>query len=273
MTDPVSMALERLYGAELDAFLAQRKQLVAELRGAGNSAAAKAVASAPKPTRTAWALNQVARRSPELLQALLRAREEAATPPSGDADGLRQAMRDYRDRVADVVRAARDRLAESGMDLNAEQSRRIGETLQATCAEPGEARDRLMAGTLSADVVVEDPFAGIAGDEGPAAALRATEGRAPAKATPKGTADVDLERRREQERREREREQREKALAAARVRVAELEETARDARTRARSAEATAERATREADRARQAADDAEASLDAARKELGRLAE
>ena len=55
---------------------ANDKELVAALRARGEAAAAQAVAAAAKPTRTAWALNQVARARPELVEALLQADSE-----------------------------------------------------------------------------------------------------------------------------------------------------------------------------------------------------
>ncbi len=156
---PLSPALDRLYAAPLEDFVTLRAQLAAELKAAGEAAASKAVAAAPKPTRTAWALNQVSRRQPELPRALLRARDAAFTPTPGDADGLRQAMRDYRDKITDIVRAARDLMTEGGMELNAIQIRRMTETLQAACADEGGARTQLLGGTLVRETEAEDPLA------------------------------------------------------------------------------------------------------------------
>jgi len=81
--DLLSLSLERLYAVPLEEFLALRKQLAGELRSSGDIAASRAIAAAPKPTRTAWALNQVSRRQPELPTALLRARDLAFAPASG----------------------------------------------------------------------------------------------------------------------------------------------------------------------------------------------
>jgi ribosomal protein L12E/L44/L45/RPP1/RPP2 len=265
-SDPLSQALDRLYAGGLDDFLPRRKQLVAELRASGNDVSAQRLSAAAKPTRTAWALDQIARRQPELLQALLRAREAAAAPSPGDADRLRRATRDYREHVGTVVEAARDLLAAGGVELNAIQARRMAETLQAVCAEDGEARAQLMAGTLTHDVDVEDPFAGLLVGEGDAAS--ASPGR-PAGAAAR-TSD-DLRKRKDKEERERrDREQRERVIEVARSRVAELEHALRDTRTRARAAETAAAQAAREADRARAAASEAAARLEAARADLER---
>jgi len=245
--DPAALALERLYGASLDDFLALRKQLAAELRSAGEVAASKAVAAAPKPTRTAWALNQISRQHPQLPRALLRARDQASAGSSGDADGLRQAAREYRERLNDVVRAARDLMVQSGMELNAIQLRRMTETLQAACAEEGGTRSHLLGGTLARDADADDPLAMLAA--GPAAPARPRQ-------------DPAVERARERERRDRE--ERTQAVAAARAGIVELEGVAREALARLRAAQA-------ETDRARRTAEQADARLAEARAKLARL--
>ena len=51
--DALSLSLDRLYAVPLEEFLALRKQLAGELRSSGDITASKAIAAAPKPTRTA----------------------------------------------------------------------------------------------------------------------------------------------------------------------------------------------------------------------------
>jgi hypothetical protein len=259
--DPLADALDRLYSAPFDAFLATRKELVTTLKQGGHGDAARAVAASPKPTRTAWALGQVARRRPELVQAMLDARDAAASVQKGaDADELRGALRDHRARVTDVLHEARDVLAAAGFDASAGQVRRMGETLQAACAPGSEARARLVAGTLAHDVAVDDPFAGI--EAGPArprgehAQPRAKD----AEKEPAAARDGDGAR-------ERLRKEQAAAAEAARRRVEALEEEAREARATARAAEAAASRAQADADRARRAVDDVESRLRRAREE------
>jgi len=55
-------AIDQLYGAGLDAFVAERRRLVDEARGAGDRDAARAIAGLRKPTVAAWVLNQLSRR-------------------------------------------------------------------------------------------------------------------------------------------------------------------------------------------------------------------
>jgi hypothetical protein len=170
-------------------------------------------------------------------------------------------MREYRERINDIVRAARDLLAEGDIELNASQARRLTETLQAACAEEGDTRAQLLSGTLARDAEAEDPLALLA--PGPA-----TEPR-PVPSGAKRGPDPAVERKREQERRDHELAA--QALVAARARVTELEAVVRDSLVRVRTTRTEADRAAREADRARRAADEAEARLAEAREKLAKL--
>jgi hypothetical protein len=266
--DALSRALERLYDAPLPQFVTLRRELSNELRAAGELPASRRVASANKPTRTAWALNRVARRHPELLHAVFDARDAAASAQKhGDADQVRAAARAYRETVASAVHAARDALREDGIELNAAQSRRVGESVQAAGAGGDEVRARLLAGRLAQDVDVEDPFAGIEVDAGRAGARRApqaTDDRA--SRADRALAQAARERKIAEERAQRQRE-----IEAARQRVAELEQKAREARALAKDADIAARRAQSAADRTRQAAVEAETRLERARGELQEL--
>jgi hypothetical protein len=246
--EPLADALDRLYGAPLEQFVALRRELGAALRVAGELPASRLVATATKPTRTAWALNQVARRQPELLHALFDARDAAAAAQKqGDAEQVRTTVREYRTRLAGAVRAARDVLGEVGVEANAGQSRRIGESLQAASAGGVDARSKLLAGRLAQDVDVEDPFGGL--EVGATTARRSPEPHRP---------DDSASRKREaaaQDARERalqrERAERERAIKEGRLHVMSLEEKARDARALAREAEVAAGRAQSAAEKAR----------------------
>jgi hypothetical protein len=278
-SDPLTDALDRLYGEPLETFLAKRKELATALRAAGHAEAARAVAAAPKPTRTAWALDQVARREPEAVRAMLAARDAAAEAPGrGDADTLRAALRDYRARVGDVLQRAREVLSAAGFDASAIQLRRMGETLQAASAAGSEARARLQAGTLAHDVGVEDPFAGL--DAGAPSARQAEPARdaEPARKA-EGARKADAAR--EARAREEERARRQAAIEAAKVaqrKVDALDAEAREAHAAARAAEAAAaraqkeaERAQRDAERAREAAAEVDSRLERARSEVEAL--
>ena len=292
----VAGALDGLYDAPFDEFVPRRRELAAKLRAGGDAAGARLVLAATKPSRTAWALNQVARRRPEVVKAALSARvKAAATQTTGEAEALRAAARAYRERLADVVQAAGDAVRDDGGELTVAQGRRISATVQAVAGDEDEgARERLLAGRLVADVDVDDPFAGL--ELGPAreprhapalrddlAARRTVAEAARARARDATHAhaksrDVekagDLEKARarerelEQQAREREEEKRGRELEKARARVAGLEEEARAARTAAREAEVAASRAQADADRLRRAVEAVEKRLSEAKRDV-----
>ena len=275
-------ALDRLYAAPFDDFVPTRREMVAALRAGGDVAGARAVAAAAKPSRTAWALNQVARRRPELLAAALEARAKAAAAQtSGDA--LRASARAYRDCLAALVQAASDVLSAGGAELTASQGRRISATVQAIAgADDAGAREALLAGRLVADVDVDDPFAGLE-----AAPVRErSETHSPREAAPpparhgvkrlhEDASTLEKAREREKQARERERLAREREqerqaaeLEKARAKVAALEDEAREARVAAREAEVAAGRARAEAERLRRAVEAVEKRLSDAKGEL-----
>jgi hypothetical protein len=262
--EPLSEAFDRLYGVPLDQFIALRHELSRALRASGELAASRQVAALAKPTRTVWGLNQVARRQPELLRDLFEARERAASAQLGsDAGQVRAALREYRDRVSEVVRAVRGVLADVGIELGTAQSRRIGETLQAASAGDSETRARLVAGRLDRDINSEDAVFGLEGD-------------APIPTGPRTerTDHVAVQRREAAARAareqafERERVEREQAIVKARQHVALLEKQAVEAHALAVALEASAKRAESAASHARRTAEQADQLLENARSEM-----
>jgi hypothetical protein len=261
--DALSESLDRLYESALEDFVAARRSIAAELKARGEVNAARTVAAAPKPTRTAWALNDVARHHPDRVRAVFEARDTAATAQtSADADALRAATREYRRLVSELVREVGDVLEAAGTRPSAVLLRRVGETIQAAGAEGADARELLLRGRLVKDVEVDDPFGGADADGVPEPGERQTRaqaGRAEDAARSRAAAKELAE--------QQERERRKLAWERARVRIAELEAQARETRAAARQAEVAATRADDEARRARRAADDVQKQLDKAREE------
>jgi hypothetical protein len=257
----VGDALDRLYAAPLDDFVARRRELASALRAAGDVAGSKVVAAASKPSRTAWALNQVARRQPELVRAVFDARTRAATPHAS-SDDVRATARAFRERLAELVQAAGEVAREEGSELTIAQGRRISATVQAAAvAEDAVVRERLIAGRLVADIDVDDPFAGL--EVGPPREKPARHEPEPEKAQARSR---ELE-----SAREREREKRARELEQARTKVAALEEEAREARAAARDAEVAARRAQADAERLRRTVEAVEKKLSDAKVELRNL--
>src|SRR5258706_12629024 len=96
---PLEDALDELYGVDPSEFVAVRKRLSSSLRSAGDKEAAKELLAARRPSTSAWALNQVARRQPQVIESLLeasRALFAAQTRGSNKPDVLRDAIRTHR---------------------------------------------------------------------------------------------------------------------------------------------------------------------------------
>jgi hypothetical protein len=277
----VSEARDRLYAAPLDGFVALRRELAVALKAAGDPAASRTVAAMAKPSRTAWALNQVARKRPDLVKGALDGYASAqAAQKDGEGEAMRASARLYRDRVAEVIDAASGFVREDGSELGSAQGRRIGATLQAI-ASGGDAalREGLVRGRLVADVDVDDPFAGLEFPlDGPdRKADRATKQPAhrsrhsPSPGPSHGSAhrgvpdEVAAARVRAAER---ERVVRAQELEKRRARIAALEAEAKEARASAREAEVVAGRAQAEAERARRAVEALDRRLDEARRAL-----
>src|SRR4051794_38140661 len=134
--------IRRLYGLPLDQFTAERNALAAELR----SAEVKALR---KPSAAAWAVNQLVRAEPELVEALLGAggelRQAHRQAASGKgAEQLRAA--------GDAERAAVEALmARASAVLGRAPSAALGQAMRDTlhaASSDDEARSLVASGTL-----------------------------------------------------------------------------------------------------------------------------
>ena len=177
-------------------------------------------------------------------------------------------MRAFRDALGEVVKAAVRAADEGRVPLGAAQVRQLGETIHAAIG--GESREQLLAGRLTEDAEVDDPFAGLEaspGQEGDAA--RAGEGcRSWPSREGRGGAGRATAREREAQRA---REEREREVAAAKRRLDALDQEAREARIAAHQAEVVARRAEAEAEKARRIAAAFEEPLEKARAALAAL--
>ena len=135
-------AVEELFRAPLDRFVAERKRLAAALKASGDAAGATDLAALRRPTTSAWTVNQLwwhARVAfDELLATAKRVRK-----------GDRDAMPEYRDALAAVRKKAAAILKDAGHGANETILRRVTTTLTALAATGGFDPDP--PGTLSAD--------------------------------------------------------------------------------------------------------------------------
>src|SRR5205085_6874781 len=109
-----------LYGLPLEEFTAARNALAKDLAKAGDKAMAAEVKRLAKPSKTAWALNQLARRQAEDVERLLEAGERLRAAQqralAGDASHLRGATRTGQEQVDRLLAAAVAPAAEAGGD-------------------------------------------------------------------------------------------------------------------------------------------------------------
>jgi hypothetical protein len=237
-----------LYGLPVEEFTKSRDELAKELRKAGKKEAADEVKALRKPTVSASMINQLARRHPQEMKALVKAGDDLRKAQRGavsgrDPERLLQATRSHRDRLDDLTSLARHELDAGGQTLQ-----RVAQTLRAGSIDK-QASKALLAGTLATDV--EQAGFGPLLSEVPLPARRtprsAKSKPAPAKPKPRKAPD----RTREQ---------------AAKLRR-QLQEARKEAREERRRADAAA----REAERAQRTAEKAEAQVGELEAQLERI--
>jgi hypothetical protein len=249
--DALDAALDELYATDPSEFVAVRKRLSTSLRNAGDKDGAKALLAARRPSTSAWALNQVARREPALIEGVLDASSAlfaAQTRGSNKPDVLREAIRSHREAIEAAADAA---LGVLGARANDKFRSEIVSTLRAVSTDD-ETADQLRTGR----VVREASASGFPDSGGltlvpdlPAATRKTgAKTKAPDKVPGKHEA-------------------RNKAEIAAREKR-EREEQKRAARAAKEAAREEAEAAEAEADRAQARVDELEDALESARREL-----
>jgi hypothetical protein len=172
-------ALDELYASDPSDFVAVRKRLSAALRSDGDKDGAKEVLAARRPSTSAWALNQLAREHPQLVDELLEASSAlyaAQTRGSHEPDGLRDAIRTHREAVDAATDAA---LAALGNRANDKFRSEIVSTLRAVSTDD-DIREQLSIGRI----VREASSAGFPHSTG----LTLVPDRAPAKPKSKARA-------------------------------------------------------------------------------------
>jgi hypothetical protein len=213
-----------LYGLPLEEFTKARDALAKEVRQAGDKEAADEIKALRKPPVSAWAVNQLARRHPQELKALVKAGEglrkaQRAAVGGGGPDALRDATRAHRDRLDELTSIARHELGAESATLQ-----RVVQNLR-TASVDKEASKALLEGTLTGDVeqagfgqvLSAVPAGGFRRRARPKAKAEPKERRTP-KAPPKPKRDPNAARR------ARVQEQLEKARARVRELEARLEE-------------------------------------------------
>jgi hypothetical protein len=161
----VKNPVDGLYGVPLSEFIAARNKLAKRLKAEGNETGAAAVRKLGKPSISAWAVNQVARRKRAQITKLISASDDLRAAHSKGGTALRDATRARNQLVARLVDDAADILTEAGHSAARAQLDKVTATLQA--ASTGEEyREDLIAGRLTADLQSAG-FGELAGWEAP----------------------------------------------------------------------------------------------------------
>lgn len=133
-----------LYAGRLAEFVAERNRLAAHVKVAGDAGLAKAIKALPKPSATAWAIDQLWWHDRPSLDALFEAAAELRAALVGGA-GPKESTRartQHRERVNKAAAQASERLAKAGHGVSIATKRRLATTLEALAAlgrwpEPG----------------------------------------------------------------------------------------------------------------------------------------
>lgn len=138
-------AVPDLYGLSLEEFTSARDHLVRRLREKGDKDRANEVAKLRKPTTDAWALNQVARSNPGLVERLIESHE--ALRRAADPGAFRQASEERNRVLGELLDAASEALAQGGHSPEGPVRERITRTLLAAATD-SKAEDDLRRGIL-----------------------------------------------------------------------------------------------------------------------------
>jgi hypothetical protein len=269
-------ALASLYQAPLAEFIARRSTLTSQLKRSGHKDVAARIATATKPSRAAYLVNQVYWRAQSIYDAVLDAGTAARAAQQarllGDtATDVGETLRIRDDAVSRAVEQAERVAADEGQGGSEAILAQVRATFEALAAHGREAR--LSHGHLTADVELPGlaAFAGLVLPSSPAAppvrrfevvARRPDAAREPEPAAVPDPRVVEAAARLEAI---------EQRHAAAVERAEELRRTTAAAEEAATIAERAAEEATRTATDARKVADRAAASRVAAEQDLARL--
>src|SRR5216683_221203 len=147
-----------LFAVPPEQFVAARNELVSKLQASGNRKAASEIKSLGRPSVAVWTINQLSRRQPEKVAALLEAgkrlRKSQGSLGGGpdSADELRASAHAERQALRDLIRAAGDILSDADRKDSSSLLGRIESTLHAIATGSGDFGELLRAGRLTQEV-------------------------------------------------------------------------------------------------------------------------
>jgi hypothetical protein len=181
--------LDELYAGPPESFIRARNDLAQRLKQAGQIDGAARVKQLRKPTVPLWAVNQLARRYPDEVRALLEAGERLRVAQEaalrGETQALRAATAAERKLLRSLTQRGEELLRETGHSAD---PKRIVSTLRTAAVDPA-GRELLEQGRLSEELEATG-FGAFAGMEIPS-------GPKPEEKAPKGTSAATYRRRQE----------------------------------------------------------------------------
>ncbi len=142
----VGQAVDELYSLDPDGFVDRRRELAAEARRGGDTAAATEIAGLRKPTRSAWTMNVLARAEPDAFEPIVDVGDQLREAERAlDGQRMRELSNRRRELIADISRRAFAATGERSPSP-ALRDEVIG-TLTAAFADP-DLVDLLRSGTL-----------------------------------------------------------------------------------------------------------------------------
>jgi hypothetical protein len=260
-------ALFQLSQAE---FTAARNALASRLKKAGRAEEAENVKALPKPSLTAWTVNQLYWRHRAAFDRLVAAgerfRKAQALQLSGNSADVRGPLEARRSALSEMVSLAAETLRHAGGKPTPEAMRRLTTTLE-TLSTYGSLPDAPRAGRLTDDVeapgfetlaALVPTLTGAGRGAGPSRVIPFQEKKKPKPPRRKGTAEEEAQRADEE---------RKARLAAVKDAIKEARQALSDARKTAQQAEATLKKAAARAKEADQKKSDAERRLEQANEE------
>jgi hypothetical protein len=144
----LSSIASELYSLTPAEFTAARNDRAKQLRVGGDKSLAQRLARLPKPSATAWAVNQLVRREPDLVQGIVDLGESLRKAQAAlDRDTLRELTTKRHRALADAVNRARALGGELGVALSASAADEVSKTLQAAMTD-ADAASAVQSGLL-----------------------------------------------------------------------------------------------------------------------------
>jgi hypothetical protein len=177
-------SIDRLFAAPLKTFVAERKRLADRLKVSGDPRAAKALAKTPRPSVSAWIVNQLARQDGPLLRDFAELTDrlrgaQGQIAHAGSDEGASELLAEHRAAIKRLRGRAEEILRASGQAVRPQILDRVLRNLRLGMVDP-QLRPTIERGRLVEDVAAEEGFAGLFGRsvESAAASSGASDGSA-----------------------------------------------------------------------------------------------